>query len=319
MVDLDNSTDRWITGIESFVEQDGFAAEIRVEVMVMSRDMRSLGWAGVFLLVLGSCSLLGWAQEETQQAFDYDDYAEVLRTHINGKGLVDYKQLKTNPERLLSYIDAIARLPRSRYEKWDEQARMAFWINAYNGLTLKAIIDNYPIKASFWRSRLYPKNSIRQISGVWDGIEFAVMGRKLTLEHIEHKILRAQFNEPKIHVALVCAALGCPVLRNEPYVGSQLEEQLDDQARQFLGDRRKFRIDRSRDVVYLSPIFKWFGKDFVRTYALAERLGRHDGQTSAVLNFVTGYLDETDMRYVRAGSFKVKYLDYDWSLNEQRD
>ena len=289
--------------------------------MHQSIDMGQATLAGLFLALLSYGSLSGWAQtqEETGEPFDYGHYAEVLRTYVNEKGMVDYRQLKANPDKLLSYMDAVAKLPRSRYEKWDEQARMAFWINAYNGLTLKAITDNYPIKASFWRSRLYPKNSIRQISGVWDGIEFAVMGRKTTLERIEHRILRARFNEPRIHVALVCAAMGCPSLRNEPYVASQLDEQLDDQARNFLRHRLKFRIDRGQETVYLSPIFKWFGKDFVRTYAPAEPLGRHDGQTSAVLNFVAGYLDETDMRYVRAGSFKVKYLDYDWSLNEQRD
>jgi len=287
--------------------------------MHRSTDMRHARLAGLFWVVLSSCPLLGWAQtqEETREPFDYGDYAEVLRIYVNEKGMVDYRQLKASPDKLLSHLHAVARLPRSRYQKWDDPAKIAFWINAYNGLTLKAITDNHPIKASFWRSRIYPKNSIRQIPGVWDEIEFAVMGQKKTLEQIEHKILRAQFNEPRIHMALVCAAMGCPVLRDEPYSGGQLNEQFDDQARDFLSDRRKLRIDRRKNVVYLSPIFKWFGQDFVRTYAPAQSLGRHDGETSAVLNFVAAYLDEVEKRYVRVGDFKVKYLDYDWSLNEQ--
>lgn len=87
----------------------------------------------------------------------------------------------------------------------------------------------------------------------------------------------------------------------------------------FLGHRLKLRVERDKDTVYLSPIFKWFGKDFVSTHTPVRNIGRQDRETSAVLHFVAGYLDETDMRNVRAGSFKVKYLDYDWSLNEQRD
>jgi len=276
--------------------------------------------ARALLALLTVCILSGsaQAQDESEQTFDYAHYAELLKTHVDDKGVVDYRGLKANPEKLHLYMIAIASLPSSRYDKWDDKAKIAFWLNAYNGLTLKAIIDHYPIKASFLKSRIYPKNSIRQISGVWDKIKFTVMGQKMTLEHIEHKMLRARFNEPKIHMALVCAAMSCPALRNEPYIGERLDEQLDDQTRRFLGHRQKFRIDRSRDLVYLSPIFKWFAKDFVRTYAPTGNLGRHGREVSSVLNFVAGYLDETNQRRIRAGDFKVKYLDYDWSLNERK-
>ena len=145
------------------------------------------------------------------------------------------------------FVTAFGRLDEKVYEKWDEKAKIAFWLNAYNAFTLKAIIDNYPIKSSFFRSRVYPKNSIRQIPGVWDKIPFTVMGQDLTLEHIEHKILREGFDEPRIHMALVCAAIGCPPLRNEPYLGEELDDQLDDQTRRFLANQEKFKIARSRN------------------------------------------------------------------------
>jgi hypothetical protein len=241
-----------------------------------------------------------------------------LKTYVDDNGMVDYRGLKAGPEKLIAYIEAMSRLPRSRYEAWSDDAKIAFWLNAYNGLTLKAIIDNYPIKSSFFKSAVYPKNSIRQIGGVWDKLKFPVMGQKLTLEHIEHKILRVQFNEPRIHMALVCAAMSCPRLRNEPYVPDRLGEQLDDQTRDFLGNRSKFRIDRGKKRVYLSAIFKWFGKDFVKTYAPSRNLGRHDKTKSAALGFVAGYLDGADKSYVTAGDYRVTYLDYDWSLNEQK-
>lgn len=268
------------------------------------------------ILVLGSTEVYA-ASPGHDSEFSYDGHAAVLRQHVDDEGMVSYAALKKEPTDLGRFVQALGAVKPETYEKWDAQAKIAFWINAYNALTLEAIIDHYPIKAGLLSGLVYPKNSIRQISGVWDKLKFTVMGERTTLEHIEHKILRARFNEPRIHMALVCAAVGCPALRHEPYVGDRLDRQLDDQARHFLGDRDKFRIDRSKDVVYLSPIFKWFAEDFVKTYAPARNLGRHDEQTSAVLYFVSGYLNEADRHYIRSGDFKVKYLDYDWSLNER--
>jgi len=275
----------------------------------MTSDLRYSGFVVGLLAALSCFQALGYSQGLDGQAFDYADYAEVLKAYVDENGMVDYQQLKARPQRLSAYVKAIATLPRPRYLTWDDRAKIAFWLNAYNGLTLKAIIDNYPIKASFLKSRIYPKNSIRQIPGIWDKIKFTVMGRQ---------VLRVEFNEPRIHMAMVCAALGCPPLRNEPYLGSRLDEQLDDQTRNFLGHRQKLRIDRGKGLVYLSPIFKWFKNDFVRTGASAGNVGRHGKEMSSVLSFIARYLDEADGRYVRAGDFKVKYLDYDWSLNEQK-
>lgn len=298
--------------------RDQFSPPIRTEIAFMMREIRHCG-LGVLLLV-GLMGLRGPrpVQGQAEQGFDYGDYGTALKRYVDDRGMVDYRRLKANPEELLSYVKAVATLPRGQYEAWDDEAKIAFWLNAYNGLTLKAIIDHYPIKSSFLRSRIYPKNSIRQIPGVWDKIRFTVMGRKMTLEHIEHKILRVEFNEPRIHMAMVCAAIGCPPLRNEPYTGARLGEQLDDQTRDFLGSRQKFRVDRGKRTVYVSPIFKWFAKDFVQTYAPARNLSGQGREGSAVLNFIAGYLDEASQSALRRGGLKIKYLDYDWSLNEQK-
>jgi len=200
----------------------------------------------------------------------------------------------------------LSRLDDQTYIKWSNKDKIAFWINAYNGLTLKAIIDNYPIKSSFFKSRIYPKNSIRQISGVWDKKKYKVMGKDRTLEHIEHEILRKQFKEPGIHVALVCAAMGCPPLRNKPYTGDRLEEQFDDQTRRFLSDPTKFIIDREGGKVSLSPIF-----------SLEKTLPRLSKSETAVINYLSRFPEEGDRDYLVKGNFKIKYLSYDWSLNEQ--
>jgi hypothetical protein len=248
----------------------------------------------------------------------YGDYAAALKLHVDNTGMVNYKQLKAEPQQLQNFVAAIAALDPNTYEKWSEKEQIAFWLNAYNGLTLKVLIDNYPIKSSFFRSRVYPKNSIRQIAGVWDRITFNLMSRKLTLGQIEHEILRKKFDEPRIHVAMVCAAMSCPPLRNEPYIGQKLGKQLADQSRQFLTNPRSFRADRQKKVLYISPILKWFAEDFVNKHAPEKNIGRHNRKTSAVLNFIAAYLPKSEADFVLEGNFKIKYLKYDWLLNEQK-
>lgn len=251
------------------------------------------------------------------KAFSYDDYAAVLKTYVDNMGMVNYKQLKAHREKLDAFARAISELDTKTYEKWSKEDKVAFWINAYNGLTLKVIIDNYPIKSSFFKSIYYPKNSIRQIPGVWDKKKFKVMGKDMSLEHIEHVILRKQFDKPGIHVALVCAAMGCPPLLDEPYLGNRLEEQFDKQTKRFLANPKKFMIDRKAGQVHLSPIFKWFGHDFVSRYGLEKKLPGLSKNETAVIIFLSRHLDKDDRDYLMKGNFRIRYSKYDWSLNEQ--
>jgi hypothetical protein len=276
---------------------------------------RSLAAAAVLSAAL-VCAGAAPAQDR-EAGFDYGDYAAVLSTYVNDLGMVDYKGLKANSARLRTFVRALGMQSRAEYNQWTDQEKIAFWINAYNGLTLKAIIDNYPIKPTFPARLRYPNNSIRQIKGIWDGFEFRVMGRAMTLEDIEHGTLRKDFEEPMIHMALVCAAMGCPPLRNEPYEGSKLTDQLADQVRKFMGNSRKFRVDRGGGDVYLSPIFKWFGEDFVAKYGTSTKFSGPDEEERAVLNFVSRYLAPGDRAYLETGSYDIEYLDYDWTLNEQ--
>lgn len=143
------------------------------------------------------------------------------------------------------------------------------------------------------------------------------MGRKTTLDGIEHQTLRKEFNEPRIHMALVLAAMGGPPLRAEPYGGATLDRQLDDQVKRFLGNSPKFRIGRMNNRIYLSLIFDWFGEDFVRAYGTVTKFQGRNGKERAVLNFISRYLSDEDRRYLETARYDIKYLDYDWSLNEQ--
>jgi hypothetical protein len=252
------------------------------------------------------------------QSFSYADYADALKTYVNDNGMVNYAGLKAHSEKLDAFLDSLAGLDRSVYDAWMEPAKITFWINAYNACTLKAIITHYPIQSSFLTSLKYPKNSIRQIGGVWDKLEFSVMARPMTLDGIEHGVLRKEFHEARIHMALVCAAMGCPPLRNEPYAGDRLGDQLDDQARRFLSNPAKFRIAAKGDTVYLSSIFKWFGDDFTARYGVEQGYGDHSAVQRAVLHFISGYLGKEDADRLASGDYSISYLDYDWSLNEQK-
>jgi hypothetical protein len=246
-----------------------------------------------------------------------DSYARVLQRFVDPQGQVDYRGLKAEPDDLELFLEALNELEPRTYDAYSEPEKIAFWVNAYNALTLKVIIDFYPIRSSFLKSLRYPKNSIRQIPGAWSKITFPVMGERLTLDHIEHEILRKEFKEPRIHMALVCAARGCPILRQEPFVGGRLGAQLDDQTRTFLSDPNKFVIDEERNIVFLSSIFKWFGEDFIEGDTPAEGYRGRSKKERAVLHFVSRYVPDRARKFLADAEYRIKHLKYDWTLNER--
>ena len=239
------------------------------------------------------------------QPFNYQDYAAVLSQYVDASGRVDYEKLKNNRQKLDKFNAAIGSVTRNTYESWTEEEKIAFLINAYNSLTLQAIVDNYPTE------------SIRDIPGVWKRKKFKVIDQQVSLNDIEHEILRKEFDEPRIHMALVCASIGCPKLRTEPYTGEKLNAQLDDQTKVFLAIPDNFRIERPANRVYVSSIFKWFGKDFQQSYGQKENFDNLNGKETAFLNFISQYLSPAEGNYLTQGGYKVSYLDYDWSLNAQ--
>lgn len=253
-----------------------------------------------------------------QEPVDYTLYDRVLKTHVDADGYVDYQGLKNHPDELNAFVRQLAQVDENTLKSSPERSQIAFWLNAYNALTLKLIVDHYPIKASFFRSLVYPKQSIRQIAGAWDKITFTVAGKPYTLDHIEHQILRKRFKEPRIHMALVCAARGCPPLRQEAYRGPRLDEQLDDQTRRFLQNPQKFRIDKPHRVVYLSSIFKWFGSDFIPVYGTTSKFQDFKPEERAVLNFISQYVTDDVRAFLLEGRFHLKYLKYDWTLNDTK-
>lgn len=251
------------------------------------------------------------------QSFDHSAYATVLTNFVHDSR-VDYAALQIGRETLDRYIGQLSEVSAEEFADWPREERIAYLINAYNAMMMRIVIDHYPIKAgSFFslKRHTHPNNSVRQIPGVFDGIHYRVAGEEMTLDDIEHGHLRPEYDEPRVHFALVCAAVSCPPLREEPFEGARLDEQLDEQGRTFLNDPRQNRIERERGRVYLSKIFDWFGDDF-GTYLPASGYNGND-KARAVLAFVSRYLLSRDVEYLKNERYKVEHLDYDWTLNDQ--
>jgi hypothetical protein len=259
------------------------------------------------------------AAEVSTAGFDWSSFARLLRIYTDGRGLVNYRRLADDRELLDNAVADLGAVSLNVFSSWDDKSRMAFLINAYNLFTIHTVVDHYPIKRHLLAGLLYPANSIRQISGVWDELRFQLLGSEATLDQMERDLLLGRFKEPRVHMALACASQSCPRLRGEPYTGGQLDSQLDDQTRGFLANPDNFAVDQNKKKVSLSPIFELHGEDFLPRYASqAKVVGLSDVQL-AVMNFVSRYVSQPDQRFINAGVFQLEYLGYDWSLNELDD
>jgi hypothetical protein len=239
------------------------------------------------------------------EPFRYDAYAALLSRYVDEKGLVDYQGLQAEAESLRAFNQSFGEVSPATFQAWSEADQIAFLINAYNAFTLQSIIDQTPIKAS-----------IRDIPGVWRIRKFELAGESKTLDNIEHQTLRKQYQEPRIHAAVNCSAISCPVLRTEPYTGEKLDAQLNEQVQRWLNSPEGLKIDQANNTVYLSQIFDWFGEDWSTGYATKDGFSGNDKER-AVLNFVSQYVSPEDRAYLQKGGYQVKYLDYNWALNQQ--
>jgi len=250
--------------------------------------------------------------------YSVDAVDALFHDFVDGQGGVDYKRLKAQRADLDAFVASLAGLDPATIASWTAPERIAFWVNAYNTITLQRIVDHYPIhRGSLVASLRFPENSIRQIEGVWDNLSTSIAGRDMTLDHIEHEILRKDFREPRIHAALVCAAKGCPPLRAEAFIAARLDKQLDDQSRRFLASPKRFKVDRQKKIVRLSPLLKWYAEDFVAAYNTDGSLQGHSAALCATLDYASRYVAPKDAQFLRTQSYTVEYSDYDWSLNER--
>ena len=245
--------------------------------------------------VIMAAVLLSFFGGKTGIAFDHTHsrYGDLLNQYVRD-GLVNYEAFKRHEGQLKIYITELARVEKSEFNGWKQEERLAYLINLYNAVTLALVLEHYPVE------------SIREIrsflKGPWKQPVVPLFGKKKTLDYLEHKVMRKKYADPRIHFALVCAALGCPALRSEPYSPYKLEGQLEDQGRIFLRDTDKNYVDHRTQTLYLSPIFKWFKSDFK--------------SVGGVQTFVAPYFDKKGRIFLRTAEYKIHYTRYNWRLND---
>lgn len=215
----------------------------------------------------------------------------LLEEHQSDGGL-GYAGLAEDRSRLDTYLGAVAEVrPDAAGESWSPEEKRAFRINAYNALVARGVLERYP-----------DIESVIKVEGFFDAEKHTVAGEELTLNELEKKALSGDPGEPRVHFAVVCASTGCPDLRSEPFSAESLETQLEEQTAAFLGDSSKgVRYDEASNTLWLSSIFDWYGDDF-------------GGDPVA---WILPRLPEELAATIREASPEVRFIDYDWSLNDR--
>jgi hypothetical protein len=253
-----------------------------------------------------AATLPAWGLDHLHKQWD-----ELLRKHVvyiqdGTASRVDYAGFMKDRDLLRQVLDSYEAVNRNEFEVWTKPQQQAFLMNAYNAFTVEKILQRYPkIK------------SIKDFGGFfgnpWKDKFFKLFGAPAYLDLIEHEILRkdGMYDDPRVHVAVVCASIGCPMLRNEAFVADKLDAQLEDAMRRFLGDRTRNRYDAATGKLEVSRIFDWYGKDFEKG---------HRGFTSVpqmLAKYADVLADKPEQRaLVRAQKAPVVFLDYDWALND---
>ena len=234
-------------------------------------------YASIFLLAFFTFSLNA---QDVASFFDKTD--TFLKTYVLN-GAVAYKQIHSNPDELNDILNTIETLSITR----EDAAYKAFWINAYNLAVIKGVINNYPLKSPLDKA------------GFFDKITYKIAGKKVTLNTIEHKLLRAEFKDARLHFVLVCGAKGCPPLIPNAYLPRTLDKQLQEQTELAINGKSFLKINPKKKRVEGSEILKWYKEDFIK-----------NGQSE--IDFLNSFRNEKI-----PSNFKLSYFPYNWNLNSQ--
>ena len=242
--------------------------------------------------------------QDAAAKFDHEhtQWTAILKKHVDGDRF-DYAAIQKDPSALDAYIATLNAVTSQQLQSWTEDQRMAFWINVYNANTVKLVSGKYPLKSirdlgtvlnKVWNKRFIDMPALNP-SG---------KNKKLSLDDVEHKILRPRFEDARVHAAVNCASESCPPLRAEAFVAKRLDAQLDEQVRLWLADETRNQFDLAGGKMRVSEIFKWFKEDFVR-----------DGQS--VAGWIAEYAPDKVAEALKSGTkLKLGYLDYSWKLND---
>ena len=241
-------------------------------------------------IFLSICCLLLTINMFAQKVPSHQQWDKLLKKHVNTAGMVNYKGFQNDKAELDAYLKTLS--DNAPQKNWNENDQKAFWINAYNAYTVSLILQHYPVK-----SIKDIGGSIYKINTAWDIKFINIGGEKYDLNNIEHKMLRRKFEDPRIHFAIVCASMSCARLSRDAYTGDKLEAQLEAAGKDFLNDKAKNNI--RADKADLSKYFTWYQGDFTKKGSLVDFINKYSQ---------TKINDNT----------KINYLDYNWSLNEQK-
>ncbi|HTL26631.1 MAG TPA: DUF547 domain-containing protein [Burkholderiales bacterium] len=235
----------------------------------------------------------------------------LLKKHVvlvaGGKASqLDYAGMMKDREALRAYLGTLSKVSEAEFSSWSKPQRMAFLINAYNAFTVEKILTRYPNIKSIWEFGKVFGNPFKDDF-------FTLFGRKFSLDGIEHETLRkpGAYDDPRVHFAVNCASVGCPMLREEAYVADRLDAQLEQQAQRFLSDPTRNRAAGGK--LEVSMIFNWFKVDWTSGYQGIQSREQYFARYATLLSD-----DPAQQKIVAEGKAPISHLEYDWSLNDAR-
>jgi hypothetical protein len=263
----------------------------------------------LFRLTLLTLLGLGLLQNAMAKNLDHDYAAwnALSKKHVrwlpdNVQSRVNYAGFKQDKAALSAVLADFSAVTQAEFDGFNSNQQTAFLINAYNAFTIDLIISKYPDLKSI-------KDLGSFVQSPWKKKFFTLLGAERSLDWIEHENLRTRAKDPRIHVGIVCASIGCPALRNEAITATHLDQQLEDSMQRFLGDKTRNRYADGK--LEVSPIFKWFAEDFEKGHkgfkSTQDVYARYAKQLSS---------DATGQEKIRSKSLPVSFTDYSWNLND---
>jgi hypothetical protein len=261
------------------------------------------------IISIAACAGYITASPAFSQTFDhsYAAWDSLLKKHVrwlpdNKQSRVNYKGFASDRADLKKVLDSLSSVSMAQFNTFSKDQQQAFLINAYNAFTIEHILSKYPDLKSI-------KDLGSIVQSAWKKKFFNLLGEERHLDWIEHEQLRPKYAEPRLHVALVCASIGCPALFQDAFTASKMEAMLEDGMRRFMGDRTRNRYENGK--LQVSNIFKWFKEDFEKGH---KGFAKVEDVFAKYADLLTN--DETARNQIKAKAIPISHLEYDWSLND---
>ncbi len=276
----------------------------------------------IFIFVMFGCTKIEPTTFTDEQVVEprilsHASFDRLLQRFVDHEGRVNYSALKQDSRDLDQYYHLIATFsPDSHPDLFpSESHKLAYWINAYNATAIKTVLTYYPISSVLDVKPPAALFFLSEKSGFFVFQRLTYGGKTTSLYYLGNGVIRERFQEPRIHFALNCAALGCPRLPRQAFSGEDLERQLDQETRKFLSEARNFRIDHSGKTIYMSSIFKWYEDDFLNWYQK-----NYSESKASLVNYIALYLtsDKAAELKEHGNQYALRFLPYDWGLNDKK-